>query len=246
VTDSYFVIAHFHYIIFGAAVFPIFAGLHYWFPKVTGKLYFERPGQISFWIIFAGTNLLFFPMHIVGLMGMERRIYTYPSGLGWDAFNLAETVGGFVTALGIVVLLGNLVASYFRGPLAGPDPWHGATLEWTIPSPPPDYNYAVIPKVSSAYANWDVEDREEDRRKLAGAVMVLDQGHEQAVSSPVDGWWTEIVQMPHDSAWPILLAGSMLLVFVCLLFHQWIVAGFMTLTVVFSLLGWHGEEPQEA
>jgi len=246
VTDSYFVIAHFHYIIFGAAVFPIFGGMYYWFPKVTGKLYFERPGQLSFWIIFVGTNLLFFPMHIVGLMGMERRIYTYPGGLGWDAFNLAESIGGYLTAVGIVVLLSNLVVSYRRGPIAGPDPWHGATLEWTIPSPPPDYNYAVIPKVSSAYANWDVADREEDKRKLASAVMVLDQGHEQPVSSPVDGWWTEIVQMPHDSPWPILLAGSMLLVFVCLLFHQWIVAGFMTLTVLFALLGWHGEEPQEA
>ena len=84
VTDTYFVIAHFHYIIFGAAVFPIFGGIYYWFPKVTGKLYFERPGQISFWIIFVGTNLLFFPMHIVGLLGMPRRVYTYPSGLGWD------------------------------------------------------------------------------------------------------------------------------------------------------------------
>jgi cytochrome c oxidase subunit I+III len=245
VTDSYFVIAHFHYIIFGAAVFPIFGGLYYWFPKVTGKLYFELPGQISFWIIFLGTNLLFFPMHIVGLLGMERRIYTYPGGLGWTAYNLAESIGGYLTALGIVVLLANLVASYARGPLAGPDPWHGATLEWTIPSPPPDYNYAVIPKVSSAYANWDVEDREEDRRKLASAVMVLDQGHEQPVSSPVDGWWTEIVQMPHDSPWPLALAVTLGLVFACLLFHQWIVAFFVASTVVFSLLGWHGEEPQE-
>ena len=111
VTDTYFVIAHFHYIIFGAAVFPIFGGMYYWFPKVTGKLYFERPGQISFWIIFVGTNLLFFPMHIVGLLGMTRRVYTYPSGLGWAAYNLAETIGGFVTLVGILVLLGNLVVS---------------------------------------------------------------------------------------------------------------------------------------
>ena len=106
VTDTYFVIAHFHYIIFGAAVFPIFGGMYFWFPKVTGKLYFERPGQISFWIIFVGTNLLFFPMHIVGLLGMPRRNYTYPSGLGWTAYNLAETIGGFVTLVGILVLLG--------------------------------------------------------------------------------------------------------------------------------------------
>src|SRR5213076_3623929 len=83
-TDTYFVVAHFHYIIFGAAVFPLFGGMYYWFPKVTGRLYFELPGQISFWIIFAGTNLLFFPMYIVGLLGMPRQVYTYPSGMGWD------------------------------------------------------------------------------------------------------------------------------------------------------------------
>ena len=112
VTDTYFVVAHFHYIIFGAAVFPIFGGMYFWFPKITGRLYFERPGQISFWIIFVGTNLLFFPMHIVGLLGMPRRVYTYPSGLGWTVYNVAETVGGFVTLAGILLLFGNLVASY--------------------------------------------------------------------------------------------------------------------------------------
>ncbi len=89
-TDTYFVVAHFHYIIFGAAVFPIFGGMYYWFPKVTGRMYFERPGQISFWLIFVGTNLLFFPMHIVGLLGMPRRVYTYPGGLGWTAYNVAR------------------------------------------------------------------------------------------------------------------------------------------------------------
>src|SRR5436190_1152961 len=132
VTDTYFVIAHFHCIIFGAAVFPIFAGMYFWFPKVTGKLYYELPGQISFWIIFVGTNLLFFPMHIVGLEGMPRRNYTYPSGLGWGSENLAETTGSYLTTVGILVLLVNLVVSWFRGPPAGPDPLHGATLEWPI------------------------------------------------------------------------------------------------------------------
>ncbi|MDE3026069.1 MAG: cbb3-type cytochrome c oxidase subunit I, partial [Acidobacteriota bacterium] len=219
VTDTYFVVAHFHYIIFGAAVFPIFGGMYYWFPKVTGKLYFELPGQISFWTIFVGTNLLFFPMHIVGLQGMTRRVYTYPGGLGWGAENLAETIGAYLTALGILVLFANLVVSWFRGAPAGPDPWHGATLEWTIPSPPPDYNFAVVPKVSSAYPNWDREDREEDRRKLAEGALVLDQGHEQPVSTVVDGWFAEVVEMPHDSPWPILLATALSLVFTTLVIH---------------------------
>jgi cytochrome c oxidase subunit 1/cytochrome c oxidase subunit I+III len=185
-------------------------------------------------------------MHIVGIDGMPRRNYTYPAGLGWGPENLAETIGSYITTAGIVLLLANLVVSYFRGLPAGPDPWHGATLEWTIPSPPPEYNFAVIPKVSSAYANWDYADREEDRRKLAEGIMVLEQGHEQPVSSPVDGWWAEIVEMPHDSPWPIALALAMSLVFVLLLLHQWLGAGFALSAIALALMGWHGEEPQES
>jgi cytochrome c oxidase subunit I len=245
VTDTYFVIAHFHYIIFGAAVFPIFGGMYYWFPKVTGKMYFERPGQISFWIIFLGTNLLFFPMHILGLHGMTRREYTYPDGLGWGSYNLAETVGGYITAAGILLLLGNLLVSYFRGRPAGADPWHGPTLEWTTTSPPPEYNFPVIPKVTSAYANWDEADREEDRRKLAAGVLVLEQGHEQTAVSPVDGVFDEIVEMPHDSPWPPLLALSLGLVFTCLVLEKFALAGLVSIACALVLLGWHSNEPQE-
>src|SRR5919109_2232766 len=107
VTDTYFVVAHFHYIIFGAAVFPIFGGMYYWVPKLTGRMYFERPGQISFWVIFVGTNLLFFPMHIVGLLGMPRRVYTYPGDMGWTSYNVLESIGGYITAIGILVLFAN-------------------------------------------------------------------------------------------------------------------------------------------
>jgi cytochrome c oxidase subunit I+III len=246
VTDTYFVIAHFHYIIFGAAVFPLFGGMYYWFPKVTGRLYFEKPGQISFWILFVGTNLLFFPMHIVGLLGMPRRVYTYGSGLGWTAYNLAETIGGFVTLAGILLLLTNLVWSYFRGEPAGPDPWHGPTLEWTTSSPPPEYDYAVIPKVTSAYPNWDEADRQEDRQKLADGVLVLEQGHEQVATSPVDARLAEIVEMPHDSPWPIVLAVTVSLVFATLVLQKYGVALVMAILCVLALLGWHSKEPQEA
>jgi cytochrome c oxidase subunit 1/cytochrome c oxidase subunit I+III len=242
VHDTYFVIAHFHYIIFGAAVFPIFGGIYYWFPKLTGKLYFERPGQISFWIIFVGTNLLFFPMYIVGLLGMPRQIYTYPGGMGWDAYNAAETAGAYLTALGILVLLGNLVVSYFRGEPSGPDPWNGPTLEWATSSPPPDFNFAVIPTVSSAYPNWDREDRELDARKLADGVMVLEQGHEQPLSSPVDGRLAEVVQMPHSSPWPLILAFCLSLVFGSLVLEKYGLAGIFGVLCVLSLFGWHWQE----
>jgi cytochrome c oxidase subunit I len=235
VTDTYFIVAHFHYIIFGAAVFPIFGGMYYWFPKVTGKLYFELPGQISFWLIFVGTNLLFFPMHIVGLLGMTRRVYTYPSGLGWGAYNLAETVGGFITLAGILLLLGNLLVSYFRAPVAGPDPWHGPTLEWTTTSPPPEYDFAVIPTVTSPYPNWDPPERG----------FVLQRGHEQAAVTPIDGRLSEIVQMPHESPWPPVLALALSLVFITLLIGRYGVAGIMGIGCLLVLAAWHSQEPQE-
>jgi cytochrome c oxidase subunit 1/cytochrome c oxidase subunit I+III len=245
VTDTYFVIAHFHYIIFGAAVFPIFGGLYYWFPKVTGRMYFELPGQISFWIVFVGTNLLFFPMHILGLRGMTRREYTYPDGLGWGAYNLAETVGAGITTVGILLLLGNLVVSCFRGRPAGPDPWHGPTLEWTTSSPPPEFNFAVIPKVTSAYANWDDADREEDRHKLARGVLVLEHSHAQVESSAADGSLAEVVELPHGSPWPPLLALSLGLVFTMLVIEKFTLAAIVSSLCVLTLLGWHSTEPQE-
>jgi heme/copper-type cytochrome/quinol oxidase subunit 1 len=219
--------------------------MYYWFPKVTGKLYFERPGQISFWIIFVGTNLLFFPMHIVGLLGMPRRQYTYPDGLGWGAYNLAETIGGFLTAAGILLLLGNLLASWFRGEQAGADPWHGPTLEWTTSSPPPEYNFAVIPKVSSASPNWDEEDRAEDRRRLEQGVLVLDAGNRQVAVTPVDGHLAEIVDLPHGSPWPILLALAMSLVFTMLVIEHYGAAAIGGILCLLVLAGWHGREPAE-
>jgi cytochrome c oxidase subunit I+III len=246
VTDTYFVIAHFHYIIFGAAVFPIFGGMYYWFPKVTGRMYFERPGQISFWVLFIGTNLLFFPMHIVGLLGMPRRVYTYPDGMGWTIYNLLETIGGYITLVGILLLLGNLAVSYFRGAIVGPDPWHGPTLEWTTSSPPPEYNYAVIPKVTSAYPNWDTADRAQDRENLAAGRLVLEQGHEQPAVTPVDARFSEVVDMPHDSPWPIVLAFTLSLVFVMLVIQKYGAAGIMGILCLLALVGWHWQEPQES
>jgi cytochrome c oxidase subunit I+III len=246
VTDTYFIVAHFHYIIFGAAVFPIFAGMYYWFPKVTGRMYFERAGQVSFWLIFLGTNLLFFPMHIVGLLGMTRRVYTYPDNLGWTGYNLVETIGAYLTLAGILLLFGNLVRSYLRGPLAGPDPWHGPTLEWATSSPPPEYDFPVIPKVSSAYPNWDADDREEDRRRLAEGVLVLDAGNEQVEVTPVDARFSEVVHMPHESPWPIVLALCLSLVFVMLLLQHYGAAGLMGILCLLTLVAWHSREPEEA
>jgi cytochrome c oxidase subunit I+III len=244
VTDTYFVVAHFHYIIFGAAVFPIFGGMYYWFPKVTGRMYNERWGQISFWVIFLGTNLLFFPMHIVGLLGMPRRVYTYPGEMGWTAYNVAETVGGFITLVGILLLFGNLVVSYRRGRPAGSDPWHGPTLEWTVTSPPPEYNFAVVPTVTSAYPNWDPADRELDRRRLMEHAGVLDRDHEQVESTFVDAWPEEVVEMPHSSPWPIVLALCVSGMFAVLAIARYEVATVFAVLALLTLVAWHSKEAE--
>jgi cytochrome c oxidase subunit I+III len=245
-TDTYFVVAHFHFIIFGAAVFPILGGMYYWFPKVTGRLYHEGVAKASFWLTFVGTALTFFPMHIVGLLGMPRRVYTYPSGLGWDWYNLIETIGAFVLTAGLLLILANLVHSRFRGAPAGPDPFRGGTLEWTIPSPPPEYNFAVIPTVSSAYPNWDEDDRRTDARKLELGELTFEAGHETPASTVRDGAFDEVVEMPSESPWPIVVAFCTALVFAMVLISHYAIAGVFLLFALLAVAGWHSKEPQEA
>ena len=204
-TDTYFVVAHFHFVIFGAAVFPLLGGLYYWFPKVTGRMYREGWAKASFWLTFAGTMLTFFPMHIAGLLGMTRRVYTYEPGLGWDAYNLVETVGAFVLAAGLMLIAANLVVQRADGAAGRARPVRfGGTLEWTVPSPPPPYNFAVIPTVRSPYPNWDPGDRGAGRRRLAAASLVLDRGHETPASTVRDARLEEVLEMPSDSPWPIV------------------------------------------
>ena len=245
-TDTYFVVAHFHFIIFGAAVFPIFAGMYYWFPKVTGRLYHERWAQASFWLTFVGTFLTFFPMHIVGMLGMTRRVYTYQSGLGWDGYNLVETIGAYLMAAGIVAIFANLLWSAFRGPAAGPDPFFGGTLEWTIPSPPPPYNFAVIPTVSSPYPNWDRTDRMEDERRLARGQLSLPAGHETPATTVREGRPDEVLEMPAESAFPVLLAAATCGVFAMLLLSHYAAAAVFALLALACVAGWHWHEPEEA
>ncbi|MFL5819200.1 MAG: cytochrome c oxidase subunit I [Solirubrobacteraceae bacterium] len=245
-TDTYFVVAHFHFVIFGAAVFPILGGMYYWFPKVTGRMYHEGVGQASFWLTFLGTTLTFFPMHIVGLLGMPRREYTYAAGLGWTGYNLIESIGAYLLASGLLLVVANLTVSRFRGAPAGNDPWCGDTLEWSTTSPPQPYNYAVIPRVTSPYAMWDREDREKDAERLAGGTDVLDEGHETAATTVLDAEWDEILDMPSDSPWPLALAAALSGMFVMLLIEHYVIAGIFAGLVMLALAAWHHREPQEA
>jgi cytochrome c oxidase subunit 1 len=155
--NSYFVVAHFHYVIVGAILFTIFAAFYYWFPKISGKMYNETLGKLHFWLFLIGFHLTFDFMHIPGVLGMPRRIYTYEPGRGWDVWNLIVTIGVFFQTLGIVVFVANLLWSYLKGRTAGSDPWDAWTLEWSTPSPPPAYNFSVIPTVKSRRPLWDLK-----------------------------------------------------------------------------------------
>jgi len=159
--NSYYVVAHFHYVIVGGILFTIFAAFYYWFPKAIGKRYNEALARLHFWLFFIGFHLTFDFMHVPGLLGMPRRIYTYEPGRGWDIWNLLVTVGVVFQAAGILIFAGNLIWSYLRGKAAGNDPWDAWTLEWSTSSPPPVYNYAAIPVVRSRRPLWDLKHPED-------------------------------------------------------------------------------------
>src|ERR1700686_3825311 len=159
--NSYFVVAHFHYVIVGAILFATFGAFYYWFPKMSGKMYNEKLGKLHFWLFVIGFHLTFDFMHIPGLLGMPRRIYTYEPGRGWDTLNLIVTIGVFFQAAGILVFVANLLWSYFHGETVGRDPWDAWTLEWSTSSPPPAYNFAIIPEVRSRRPLWDLKHPED-------------------------------------------------------------------------------------
>src|SRR3954471_13564717 len=151
VHDTFFVVAHFHYVLIGGALFPLFGAFYHWFPKFTGRMMDEYIGKINFWILFIGFNLTFFPMHILGLKGMTRRIYTYPAEMGWEQGNALATVGASIIALGGIVFILNAINSLRHGDVAGANPWDAGTLEWAAPAPPPEYSFVNLPAATSRY-----------------------------------------------------------------------------------------------
>jgi len=168
--DTYFVVAHFHYVLMGGAVFTVFAGLYYWYPKITGRLLNERLGKASFWVMFIGFNATFFVQHALGLSGMPRRIYTYQPGLGWSTYNLISTIGSYILGVGVLLTIINIYRSLTKGQIAGPDPWKGNTLEWFTTSPPPVNNFDEIPRVRS------VEPMRDIRRQVERQTGVVQKG----------------------------------------------------------------------
>jgi heme/copper-type cytochrome/quinol oxidase subunit 1 len=245
VTDSYFVVAHFHYVLIGGTLFPALAGLYFWFPKFVGRMTNRTAAIVSFWLVFVGTNLTFFPQHILGLRGMPRRVYTYQRGLGWDWLNLLSTIGAFTLATGIGVTVVNLAWSWRRGTRAPANPWEAESLEWAIASPPPPYNFAVVPVVESGEPVWDEIDgrpfdvlTEVDGHELAEPD---DDHHHVVLTTPLNAGNPSMTTMPGPSYVPLLLALSMLVICVGLLTRNVFVDGLGVAGCALFLLRWQHE-----
>ena len=230
--DTYYIVAHLHYVLFGGSIFGLFAGIYYWFPKVTGRLMNEGLGKLNFWLLFAGMNLTFAPMHWLGLDGMPRRINTYDSSMGWDFWNLFATVGSWVIALGVLVFVWNLFTSLRKGEedRTG-DPWDGRTLEWSISSPPPPHNFTEIPTVHARDAFWERKYTEgPDGRPVpipAGAAA-SNGGHSDAGHG---------IHMPGLSYFPLVTALGMVAAAFGILIHPVVIA-IGILVMMFGIYGW--------
>jgi cytochrome c oxidase subunit 1/cytochrome c oxidase subunit I+III len=227
VHDTYFVVAHIHYVLIGANVFPVFAGFYYWLPKMMGRMMNERLGKWSFWVMFIGFNVGFFPMHLSGLAGMPRRIYTYEPGLGLGALNMLTTVGSFVLAIGILISLYNLFFSMRFGTIAGKNPWNADTLEWGTDSPPAPYATVHIPTVISRSPLWDDHDEEYD----PDGSRVMDQGRQTPATTWLDAEPYAISKMPTETLAPLLLALALFIIFIAMAFELlWVALAGLILT----------------
>lgn len=224
--DTYYIVAHIHYVLFGGSIFGILAGMYYWFPKLTGRMMGEGLGKWNFWLTFIGMNLTFFPMHYVGLNGMPRRIYTYSEDFGWGLLNSLSSLGYVVLFIGMLMLVINIIRSLRNGRVAGHDPWDAPTLEWSISSPPPVYNFAEIPRVEGRDPYWTTKRRAE----AAG----------QPVAGPEARVDVSTIHMPSPSYWPALVAVGVVLIAAGLLTHYGLsfVGGVIALL---GTIGWSNE-----
>lgn len=217
--ETYFIVAHLHYVLLGINVFPVIGGIYYWFPKFFGRMMDERLGKWSFWVMFIGFNAGFFPMHVAGLLGMPRRIYTYAPNMGWNSVNMITSIGSFVFATGILLFLVNVIVSLKRGEVAGRNPWNAPTLEWAVASPPPPYNFAVIPWVASRHPLWEDKLAEGAGRSSTEQGYLLMEGREALGTTPLDARPDIVLKMPDDSYTPFLVGLFSALIFVGMLLH---------------------------
>jgi cytochrome c oxidase subunit I+III len=231
VHDTYFIVAHFHYVLIGGAVFPLFGAFYYWFPKVTGRMLSERLGRWQFWLFFLGMNLTFFPMHQLGLAGMPRRVYTYLPETGWGNLNLLATLGAVTIAASVLIFLVNVASSLRAGAPAGDDPWGGDTLEWATTSPPRPYNFAFIPVVEGRAPRW------QHPTEMPAVAGLRTDVREVLVTTMLDAEPDSRHRHPPPTIWPLVAAVATTVLFVTLIFTPWgVVIGLPLLLVAF--VGW--------
>jgi cytochrome c oxidase subunit I len=231
VHDTYFVVAHFHYVLIGGAVFPLLGAVYYWFPKITGRMLSERVGQWNFWLALIGFNVAFFPMHILGLIGMPRRVYTYTPEMDWGGLNLLSSIGAFIFALSFVLLLANVIYSLRRGALAGDNPWNASTLEWATSSPPAPYNFERIPVVKHREPLWA------DSATLPVVAGLSAERREVLLTSLADAEPQVREASPEPSIWPLLTAIATTVFFIGSIFTPWAVL-WGTPPMAITLIGW--------
>jgi cytochrome c oxidase subunit I+III len=231
VHDTYYVVAHFHYVLLGGAVFPLIGGIFFWFPKITGRMMNERLGRITFWTMFAGFNVTFFPQHFLGLQGMPRRVYTYPANMGWNTLNLVSTLGAVMLLVGGVLLCYNVFRSLRSGQTASDNPWGADSLEWGTSSPPPVYNFLHIPVVEGRSALWD---RTEEAPIVTGLRSDI---REVLVTDVMGAEPSNRTEYPRPTIWPFLAAVVTSLFFLGSIFTPWAVP-VAVVPLAITLIGW--------
>ncbi len=242
VHDTHFVVAHMHYVLVGGMLFPLVAGLYYWLPHFTGRMPSRTLSRWGFWLTFGGFNLTFLVMHLTGLLGMPRRVYTYEAGLGWDWPNLISSVGSFVMAAGVAVVLLDLLIHGLYGRRAGINPWQADTLEWATATPPSPYNFMSLPPVTSRHPLWDDPSLPEAIAEGRYALSVADHGRRETWGSdPVSGRVREIVHLPGNSWWPFVAALVLAMMCIGLLAKQYLLAALAAGVVLALLLRWSWE-----
>jgi cytochrome c oxidase subunit I len=229
--DTYFIVAHLHYVLIGGAVFPLLGAITYWYPKFTGRMLSDALGKIAFWLIFLGFQLAFFPMHFSGLLGMPRRVYTYPAGMGLELPNMLSSIGSLVVSLAVLLFVANMLLSLKTGRIAPPNPWAASSLEWATTSPPPPYNFAHIPVADSRTPLWDSPEtlpvvhglRVEQRELLLTSVLAAGPETREPSAEP--------------SPWPFISAAAVTVMFISSIFSPWaVLVGAVPATI--ALIAW--------
>jgi len=240
VHDTFFVVAHLHYVLIGGAVFPLLGMVFYWFPKLTGRLLDNGIGTVAFWTLFVGFNLTFFPQHILGLEGMPRRVYTYPAAMGWGGLNLMSSIGAMTIGVSMLIYLYNVAVSLRRGEVAAANPWEASTLEWATASPPPPFNFSPMPTVGDRDPLWSPDPQ-------PVVVGLATDKREVLVTQLMDAVPELARKQPHPTIWPFLAAVAVSVMFVWSIFSPWgVIYGSIPIAITF--IGWFwptdGKRPQ--